>query len=198
MVLRRWLTVLAAAALVAAAGVAAVCGTGYPPARVTLAGGTAWLASPGQQLVTLVDGPSELVVGSVQLPLRADGKVVQVGSSALVVDPKPATVRRVDGATYEVSDPVRVPRGRPHGARRAVRRLRRGHRAAGRRRPWTPPTLTAGAEVPLAAAPGPGQTVVDDTDRLWVVDGAAGGLTGFTAAGGQRGPVARPSARPPG
>jgi hypothetical protein len=36
--------------------------------------------------------------------------------------------------------------------------------------------------------------VVDDANRLWVVDGAAGGLTGFTAAGGQ---AARSSAVDP-
>src|SRR4051794_30212755 len=40
---------------------------GAPAQRLPLTGGAVWLASPGQGLLTLLDGPSEQVVGSVRV-----------------------------------------------------------------------------------------------------------------------------------
>jgi hypothetical protein len=178
----QWLAVLAVGVVAVPLGLLAVYGTGYPPARLTLAGGTAWLASPGHELVTLVDGPSELVVGSVKTPVR-DGGLVQVGSSALLVDRDAGTVRRLDGATYEVSDPVQFSTdgGLTVLAGRSTAYL--VDTARGTASSLDPGTLRAGTEVPLAAAPGPGQAVVDDAQRLWVVEGATGGLAGIAPDG---------------
>jgi hypothetical protein len=156
-----------------------VYGTGYPPAQIDLAGGTAWLPTPAQGLVTLVDGPSELVVGSVRTPVRDDAEVLQVGSSALLVDPGAGTVRRVDGATYAVSDAVRFATGgglSVLAGRTVAYVVDTARRTAAS---LDPATMHAGPDIPLSAAPGPGQAVVDDRERLWVVDGGGGGLSGF-------------------
>jgi hypothetical protein len=187
--LRPWLAVVGVCALALPLALAAVYGTGYPPARLTLAAGTAWLPSPAQGLVTLVDGPSELVVGSVRAPVRGDGDVVQVGSSALLVDPGSGTVRRLNGATYEVSDPLQFAAGGAltvlAGRSTAYVLDTARHTASA----LDPTTMRASAEIPLGAAPGLDQAVVDDDNKLWAVDGTAGGLAGFTAEGGGRSPV---------
>src|SRR5687768_10390992 len=83
---------------------AAVMGPGYEDTRGSLSSGPAWLASPGQSLVTLVDGPSELVLGSVRTNGGVD-RVVPVGSSALLLDDTAGTVTRVDGGTYDLAGP---------------------------------------------------------------------------------------------
>ena len=195
--LRQWVAPLAVLVVAAPLGWAAVSGTGYPPAQVTLAGGTAWLTSPAQGLVTLVDGPSDLVVGSVRAPVRDTTDVVQVGSSALLVDEAAGSVRRLDGGTYDVSPPVRFADGgglRVLAGRTAayvVDTVRRTASAV------DPTTLRAGAEAPLGATPGPGQAVVDDAQRLWVVDATTGGLAGVGPAGGSpvRSSATSPAAR---
>src|SRR5688572_14739196 len=88
----------------------AVWGSGYQDTRVSLSSGTAWLTSPGQSLVTLVDGPSELVLGSVRTDGRVD-RVVPVGSSALLLDDTAGTVTRVDGGTYDLAGPFEFATG---------------------------------------------------------------------------------------
>jgi len=102
------------AALLLASLVAAAFGHGYPASRVSLAGGGAWLASASQGIVTLIDGASDQVVGSVRAPGAGRGdalSVVQSGQSAYVVNRSAGTVSRVDGGTYEPSAPVRFGAG---------------------------------------------------------------------------------------
>jgi hypothetical protein len=62
--------VVAAVVTTAALGVMAR-GDGYRASRVDLSGGGAWLASVQQGLLTLIDGASEQVVGS--LPVSGAG-----------------------------------------------------------------------------------------------------------------------------
>ena len=94
--------------LVAAPLVAAVvAGQGNPLESFAQDGGGAWVASPSQGLVTLIDGPSEELVASVRVPGSENGlTVTQAESSAYVADQTAGTVTHVDGATYDVSAPV--------------------------------------------------------------------------------------------
>lgn len=190
-----WLAALTALAVLAAAVGVAVWGTGYPSTRITLARGAAWLASPGSDLVTLLDGPSGLVIGSVRVAVSPAADLVRTGGSALVVEPDQGTVTRIDGATYAVSAPVRF------GTTGELRVLAGDSTAyvvdgaRGTAAVIDPATLAVQREVALAARPGPGQSVVDGADRLWVVDGADGGLAGFDAAGTARSAAAGPASR---
>jgi hypothetical protein len=145
------------------------------------------LVSPSQGLVTLIDGASDELVGSVRVPAarRGDGlSVVQSGSSAYVVNASQGTVARVDGGTYEVSAPVRFGDGR--GSLEVFAGSEVLYVVDGVRRKATetdPVTLAVRRELSLAAQPGPGQSVVDGAGRLWVVDGGGGGMTWFDEGG---------------
>jgi hypothetical protein len=159
---------------------------GLPATRPELSGGSAWLASPAQGAVTLIDGASEQVVGAVKAPgLRAgqDLSAVQAGESAYLVSSAAGTVSRVDGATYDVSPAVQF--GEPGGASLAVYAGRSAtYVVDGQRRTASvldPVTLRVRRKLALAGQPGPGQSVVDDAGRLWVVD--ANGLSWFDDAG---------------
>jgi hypothetical protein len=160
---------------------------GLPRSRVELSGGGAWLASPTQGLVTLIDGASEQVVGSVRAPgARAgdDLSVAQQGSSAYVVNSARGTVSRVDGGTYEASAPVRFGGGGAGGLLQVYPGTTSGYVVDGQRRVASvidPKTLRVRDRLALTAQPGPGQSVVDSAGRLWVV--GAGGLTWFDQSG---------------
>jgi hypothetical protein len=182
MIARRLVGGLVAAALVVPAAVAAVWGKGYEDTRVSLSSGTAWLASPGQSLVTLVDGPSELVLGSVRTEGRVD-RVVPVGSSALLIDDATGTVTRVDGGTYDLAGPYQFGSGPVSVASGgdAVYVVDGSGDAA----VLDPQTMVVQREVPLGAVPGEGQAVVDGSGRLWVVDSTSGELVGLAGASGE-------------
>src|SRR4051794_17258440 len=78
-----------ACALVAGGGIAAGAGSGFPTEQVRLHGASAWLASPQQGLVTLIDGASDEVAGLVQVTGAARGDdlgVLQTGPSAYVLN----------------------------------------------------------------------------------------------------------------
>jgi DNA-binding beta-propeller fold protein YncE len=161
--------------------VAAAFGHGYPASRVSLSGGGAWLASASEGIVTLIDGASDQVVGSIRAPGAGRGdalSVVQSGQSAYVVNRSAGTVSQVDGATYEPSAPVRFGAGGnspdvyPGGG--ALYVVDGGRRLAS---VTDPRSLEVRQRLSLAAQPGPGQSVVDEHGRLWIVDGAGGGLT---------------------
>lgn len=57
-----------ACALLASVFVALAQARGLPVQRPALSSGGAWLVSPAQGVVTLVDGPSEEVVGLLRVP----------------------------------------------------------------------------------------------------------------------------------
>jgi hypothetical protein len=177
---RRAVTVcLAAAAVVAPTSLAAFLGSGNPLTGLPMAGGGAWLASPGVGLVTLVDGPSEQVAATLAVPVRRGDRVdvTQAGSSAYVADDSTGVVVRIDGATLSTGEPTRFGKG-VQGVDVAtgggnVYVVDVGSRTANL---VDPGSLHVRDRQSLAARPGAGQSVVDDTGRLWVLDSAGGGL----------------------
>jgi PKD domain len=177
---------VAAVALVPAGLVLSRAG-GFTGARAELSGGGAWLASPSQGVVTLIDGPAEQVVGLIRAPGATGGSdfsVEQAGSSAYILQPAAGTVSRVDGATYDVTPPVRF--ADPGGLSAVLAGGPGLYIVDGVRRTATvadPVTLKVRDRLSLAARPGAGQSVVDSAGRLWMVDGDRGGLTWFDRAG---------------
>jgi hypothetical protein len=160
---------------------------GLPGTRTPLAGGGAWLASPAQGLLTLIDGPSEQVIGSVRVPVGRPGEdftAVQAGASAYLVLGRAGTVSRVDGRTYEVAKPVAFARPGAAGTLQVHAGATATYVVDGERRLASeidPTTLRVRDTLTLAARPGAGQSVVDGAGRLWVVDD--GGLSWFDGAG---------------
>jgi hypothetical protein len=181
-ILRRVLAGAAAAVVAVPVAMAAVWGSGYEDTRVSLSSGTAWLASPGQSLVTLVDGPSELVLGSVRTGGRVD-RVVPVGSSALLLDDATGTVTRVDGGTYDLAGPFEF--GAGPGTVVAGQDAAYVIDARGSAAVVDPRSMVVQRTVELGVVPGEGQAVVDGSGRLWVVDAGSGGLVGLTGASGE-------------
>lgn len=161
--------------------VAAVAGRGNPVESLRQSSGSAWVVSPGEGLLSLIDGPSEEVMASVRLTsVGGPYRVEQAGSSAYVADAAAGTVTRVDGATGELSDLVQFAEAGSdvsvlHGGG-TVFVLDPEGRAATR---VDPETLRVRATLSTAATPGPDQAVVDDAGRLWLVDAVGGGLTWF-------------------
>lgn len=170
-----------AAAVVVPLVVAAVAGRGNPVESLQQSSGSAWVVSPAEGLLSLIDGPSEEVMASVRLgSVGGPYRVEQAGSSAYVADAAAGTVARVDGATGELSDLVQFAEAGSdvsvlHGGD-TVFVLDPTGRAATR---IDPETLQVRATLSTAATPGPDQAVVDDAGRLWLVDAEGGGLTWF-------------------
>jgi Divergent InlB B-repeat domain len=162
-----------------------VAHSGYVGAHPELASGAAWLASPAQGIVTLLDGAAGQVVGSVRVPGAVAGSAlssVQQGSSAYAVLPAQGTVSRVDGATYAVSRPVQFGGG---GSLTVIPGSTTTYIVDGQRRLASavdPVTLAVRRQLALTSQPGPEQSAVDGAGRLWTVD--AHGLSWFDEAGG--------------
>ena len=189
----RWGAVLAGAVTRRRAGAAtaavvalplvlvAVLGEGNSPRVLTMTAGAAWVASPAAGVVSLVDGPSGVIAASVTVPATTSGVTVeQAGSSAYVVDGAAGTVLRIDGADWRTTPPTRL--GVPGGELAVLQGGGEVYVLDSSRRTVSlvdPDTLERRHRAPLGAAPGPGEAVVDERGRLWVVDGEAGGLSRF-------------------
>src|SRR6266498_3777206 len=149
-----------AGALVVTAGM-----KGYPADRPRLLSGAAWLASSQVGQVTLLDGSSAEVAAQVSVAAKGERlDVVQQGSTAYVVNRSAGSLRRVDGATFEVSAPVTpvddargglVAFAGPHGLYALD---------------------TQGGLVSLAVQIEAQAATVDEAGRLWVLDTATGDL----------------------
>ena len=170
---------LGTAVIVVPLSLAALLGSGNPLTGIPMTDGGAWLASPSVGLVTLVDGPSEQVAATLAVPVDKGDQVgvVQAGSSAYVANDTTGVVVRVDGATLATGEPTRFAQG-DQGVDVAtgggkVYIVDVGARTANL---VDPVSLQVRDEQSLAARPGLGQSVVDDTGRLWVLDSAGGGL----------------------
>ncbi|RSM67427.1 PKD domain-containing protein [Kibdelosporangium aridum] len=97
---------LAAVAILAVAGLAAF-GNGNPVQDTRLLSGAAWLASGKVGQVTLLDGMTAEVSAQVQVaPSGNSLEVVQQGTTAYAIDKSAGTIRRIDGATFDVSQPA--------------------------------------------------------------------------------------------
>jgi hypothetical protein len=157
---------------------------GYRPSEVRLSSGTAWLPSPAG-LVTLVDGPSEQVIGNLR-PLGETAEppaVVQRGTSALVIDRQTGRVARVDGATYAIDGPFRFGSG---GALQVLSGSARAFvvdGASGEATLVDPASLQKSDAVGLGVFPEGDQAVVDEAGNLWAVGSDEGRLVKLDDSG---------------
>ena len=153
---------------------------GYPAQRPNLLFGAAWLSSTQVGQLTLLDGSSAEVVARVRTAPAGDKlDAVQEGATAYAVNRTAGTVRRVDGATHDVTAPATPLPDAGDGLRAFaghgslyVLDTRRGVLTGA-----DPVTLaTRGRSVPLAAQISTDATGLDDAGRLWVLDAASGDL----------------------
>jgi hypothetical protein len=180
---RPWVrSLVAGAAVLAVVGVVGIAGArgGYPATRPRLMSGTAWLASSLVGQLTLLDGSSAEVAAQVQVAARGNGlDAVQQGSTAYVVNRTVGSLRRVDGATFDVSEPVSPVPGATDGLRafagpHALYALDAG---SGVLAEADPQTLAArGRPVSMAARVAGQAASIDDGGRLWLLDGETGNL----------------------
>ncbi len=192
---------LAVGTLVVAAGLALVgTGKGYPADRPRLQSGSAWLASSQVGQLTLLDGSSAEVAA--QVSVASPGShidSVQQGANAYVVNQSTGTLRRINGATFEVSPPATPIPDATTGLQAfagpdALYALdtRRGLLSSADAQ-----TLAARSNpVSLAAQVTPGATTLDDAGRLWVLDNATGDLVWVERDGRRH--IRRGAARPGG
>src|SRR2546430_11692607 len=180
---RRWVrSSMASAVVVVAVGALGFLGVkgGYPATRPRLLSGAAWLASSKVGQLTLLDGSSAEVAGQVQVATPGDGvDAVQQGSNAYAVSRAAGTVRRVDGATFTVGDPVTPIPGtttdlRVFAGPCAVYALDTGRGVLAEADPGT--LAPRGGLVSMATQTAAGATSIDDHGRLWVLDSGTGVL----------------------
>jgi hypothetical protein len=154
---------------------------GYPATDVRLLSGMAWLSSARVGQITLLDGSSAEVAAQVQVaPAGNTLDVVQHGSTAYAVDKTTGTIRRLDGGTFELTQPEAPIPGANAGltvfaGQNTLYALdtRRGIVADA-----DPRTATRRGETQtLAAQLADGTAALDDTGRLWLVDNLTGDLT---------------------
>ncbi|WP_456788836.1 YncE family protein [Cellulomonas sp. P5_C5] len=158
----------------------AALGQGNDVRELAQSSGSAWVASPERGIVSLIDGPADLVATTVRVNAAAAVDVEQSGASAFVVDDAAGTVTRVDGATWTVTPPFAF--GAANGSLSVLQGVDHVYVLDSTRRTATvvdPVTLARHEVVSLDAQPGPEQAVVDDAGRLWVVDAERGGLTWY-------------------
>src|SRR6266545_2998873 len=178
----RWRGPLGAVASVAVVGalLAAGIGKGYPAERANLLSGAAWLPSAQVGQLTLLDGASVEVAAQVRVAPSGTGlDVVQQGATAYALDRAAGAIRRVDGATFEVSPPATPVPGA--GAQLAafaapdtVYAVDTGHGVLTTADARTLAVRTG--PVPLAAQIVPEAATLDAAGRLWLVDTATGDL----------------------
>ncbi len=180
---RAWLRpVISGITVLSLAGAWGIAGTrhGYPATRPRLMSGAAWLASSQVGQLTLLDGSSAEVAAQVQVANRGEElDAVQQGATAYAVNRTTGTLRRIDGATFEVSKPVSPIPGATDGLR-AFAGPGALYVLDGRRGLLTqadPTTLAGrGGPVSLAARVSAQAASIDSGGRLWVLDGETGDL----------------------
>jgi hypothetical protein len=182
---------LAAAACAVAAGLLGVFGAqdGYPAQDVRLLSGSAWLASARVGQLTLLDGLSAEVSAQVQVaPVNDVLEVVQQGSTAYAVNKTAGTIRRLDGATFELTDSQTPLPGAGAGLTAFagenalyVLDTRRGLYATA-----DPRTGRALTEPKLMSSHVAANTTgIDSTGRLWIIDNETGDLVSANGDGVQ-------------
>src|SRR5436305_11045233 len=161
------------AALVGTALVAGAKG-GFPATRPRLLSGAAWLASVQVGQLTLLDGSSAEVAA--QVSVAAPGErldVVQQAATGYAVNRSTGTIRRVDGATFAVTDPARPLPAAGDGLRAfaAPDTLYALDTRRGLLTGADPQTLTPrGTPVPLAASVSGQAAALDEQGHLWVLE----------------------------
>lgn len=173
-------TVVAGVSAAVAVGVVAIAGDSNPVQDVRLLSGAAWFSSSKVGQLTLLDGASAEVSAQVQVaPAGNLLEVVQQGSTAYAVDQSAGTVRRVDGTTFDITQPqAPIPDARTGltavAGPTALYTLdtQRGILAS-----TDPRTLTRRGEmISVASRLTAGTATVDDDGTLWTIDTATGEL----------------------
>ncbi len=177
--LRRFLA--GAGTLAVTAGVlAAGIGGGYPASQPQLLSGSAWLASAQVGQLTLLDGSSAEVAAQIQVAGPGDRlDVVQQAATAYAVNRSTGTIRRVDGATFDVTPPGTPLPGASDGlqAFAGTDTLYALDSKRGILTSADPRTLAPrGGTVPLATQVSQQAAALDGAGRLWVLDTASGDL----------------------
>jgi hypothetical protein len=154
---------------------------GEPVQDVRLLSGAAWLTSSTVGQVTLLDGSSAEVAAQVQVaPAGTNLDVAQQGATAFAINQSAGTVRRVDGATFALSQPeAPIPDASgglavfPGPDVLYTVDSRHGVLAG-----TDPRTLARRGELmSLASELAAGSAVVDGAGSLWAVDAKTGDLT---------------------
>jgi hypothetical protein len=171
---------------------------GEPVHDVRLLSGAAWLTSAKVGQLTLLDGSSAEVAAQVQVaPAGNSLDVTQQGANAYAIDQTAGTIRRVDGATFDLSTPE-TPIPDTHAGLTAMPGpnvlytldSQRGVLAA-----TDPRNLTRrGDLISLASEFRTGSAAVDDAGTLWAIDDRTGNLS--YVANGKR--TTRPQVAQPG
>src|SRR6478609_9208057 len=99
--------VVALAGLLCGLGVSVALVPGYAPASVQVFASRAWLTSPVVGQIALVDGSVAEVAARIDLHRAGhDLLVAQSAAHAIVADRSDGSLQRVNGATFEVSEPT--------------------------------------------------------------------------------------------
>lgn len=171
------------AALLVGAAVVFGADDGVPAQDVRLLSGSAWLSSAKVGQVTLLDGSTAEVAAQLQVaPPGNVVDVVQAGSTAYAVDKTAGTIRRIDGATFELSTPeAPIPDSRAGLTAFAGENVLYAFDSERGVLVDTDPRTVArrGKEQTLAAQVGTNTTTLDDAKRLWVLENSTGVLTRF-------------------
>jgi hypothetical protein len=181
----RWQRFLVGVLTVGVVGGLAVAGVGkgYPTDRSNLLSGAAWLASAQVGQVTLLDGSSVEVAAQVRVaPSGAALDVVQEGANAYALDRTSGSIRRVDGATFEVTPPATPIPGAGPGlqAFAAPDAVYAMDTARGVLTTTDPRTLAVrSGPLPLASQVTPQAATLDASGRLWLFDAGTGELIWF-------------------
>ncbi|MCE7011220.1 PKD domain-containing protein [Kibdelosporangium philippinense] len=171
------------AALLVGAAVVFGADDGIPAQDVRLLSGAAWLSSAKVGQVTLLDGSTAEVAA--QLQVASPGNVVdvvQTGSTAYAVDKTAGTIRRIDGATFELGTPeAPIPGSRTGLSAFAGKDVLYAFDSERGVLVDTDPRTIArkGREQTLAAQVGDGTATLDEAGRLWVLENSTGLLTRF-------------------
>jgi hypothetical protein len=178
-----------ATSAVAALSVAAVTligmDDGSPVQSVRMLSGAAWLPSSKVGQLTLLDGSSTEVAAQVQVAAANDQlDVVQQGSHAYAIDRTAGTMRRVDGATFEMTtSEAPIPDARTGlTAFAAPETLYTMDTKRGVLAVVDPRTLARRGDLfSVGADLDAGAATVDDAGRLWLIDHTTGDLTRIAA-----------------
>ncbi|MCE7011219.1 PKD domain-containing protein [Kibdelosporangium philippinense] len=165
---------------VAVLGGVAVAGmdSGHEVQNVKLLSGAAWLPSGRVGQLSLLDGTSAEVSAQVQVSQPGSVlEVVQAGPNAYSVDQTAGTIRRIDGATFEVSAPE-APIGGARSGLTAFAGSGKLYIVDTQRGLFTnaDPRTGRALSTPqtLATQIAPNTTGIDTDGRLWISDNATG------------------------
>jgi hypothetical protein len=171
--------------LVAALGVAGVVAfgpaDGHPARNVKLLSGAAWLPSAKVGQLTLLDGASVEVAAQVQVANPGNLlDVVQQGSTAYAIDRTSGTLRRVDGATFDLTPPA-TPIPDAHGGLTAFPTSDAIYTVDNQRGVMAtldPATLAPrGDLVSLSTRLSSGAAAMDGGGKVWLLDSGTGDVT---------------------